>query len=97
MDDMYFEWDEHKNQINQIKHQVSFEEASTVFNDEHSLLEFDEDHSDYEDRFRILGRSACDNILIVVHCIREENRIRIISSRKATPTERKGYERSLLS
>ena len=81
--------------LNQRKHGISFEEAMTVFFDEEALLEFDELHSDEEERFRILGRSSYGNILIVVHCVREESLIRIISSRKATSNERKGYERSL--
>ena len=69
---MTFEWDENKNRINQQKHGVSFEEAKTVFYDEQALLEYDENHSENEDRFRILGFSDEGNILIVVHCIREE-------------------------
>lgn len=93
---MDFEWDEIKNQINQAKHGVSFEEAKTVFYDEQALLEYDELHSENEDRFRILGCSDRGNILLVVHCLREsETIIRIISSRKATATERAGYERSV--
>ena len=91
---MTFEWDENKNRINQQKHGVSFEEAKTVFYDEQALLEYDENHSENEDRFRILGFSDEGNILIVVHCIREESIIRIISSRKATIKEKAGYERS---
>ena len=93
---MDFEWDEIKNQINQAKHGVSFEEAKTVFYDEQALLKYDELHSENEDRFRILGCSDRGNILLVVHCLREsETIIRIISSRKATATERAGYERSV--
>ena len=93
---MDFEWDECKNQINQAKHGVSFEEAKTVFYDEQALLEYDELHSESEDRFRILGYSDRGNVLLVVHCLREnETIIRIISSRKATATERAGYERSM--
>lgn len=93
---MEFEWDEIKNQINQAKHGVSFEEAKTVFYDEQALLEYDELHSENEDRFRILGCSDRGNVLLVVHCLREnETIIRIISSRKATATERAGYERSV--
>ena len=85
---MNFEWDEAKNQINQAKHGVSFEEAKTVFYDEQALLEYDELHSESEDRFRILGCSDRGNVLLVVHCLREnETIIRIISSRKATATE----------
>lgn len=91
---MDFEWDENKNQINQKKHGVSFEEAKTVFYDEMALLEYDELHSENEDRFRILGCSSVGNILLVVHCIRDESIIRIISSRKATVSEKNGYERS---
>lgn len=90
---MDFEWDECKNQA---KHGVSFEEAKTVFYDEQALLEYDELHSESEDRFRILGCSDRGNVLLVVHCLREnETIIRIISSRKATATERAGYERSM--
>ena len=92
---MTFEWDENKNQTNQRKHGISFEEAKTVFYDEQALLEYDELHSVDEDRFRILGCSDKRNILIVVHCIRKESVIRIISSRKATKTEKAGYERSI--
>lgn len=93
---MDFEWDEIKNRINQAKHGVSFEEAKTVFYDEQALLEYDELHSENEDRFRILGCSDRGNVLLVVHCLREnETIIRIISSRKATATERAGYERSV--
>lgn len=90
-----FEWDENKNQINKAKHNVDFEEAETVFYDEDALLEYDEAHSDEEDRFRLLGRSEEGNILLVVHCIRERDVIRIISARHATNNEKKNYERSI--
>lgn len=93
---MNFEWDEAKNKINRKKHGVSFEESQTVFYDEDALLEYDDLHSDKEERFRILGRSNLGNILLVVHCIRKETVIRIISARKATTDERKNYERGLI-
>ena len=89
---IYFEWDDNKNQINFEKHGISFEEAKTVFYDENAWLEYDEEHSAEEDRFRLLGASAQGNVLLVVHCIREEEIIRIISSRKATAKEIKAYE-----
>ena len=92
-----FEWDNNKNIINKAKHGVSFEEAKTVFYDEEALVEYDDLHSDVEERFRILGCSNIGNILVVVHCILKESVIRIISSRKATSYERKNYERSILS
>lgn len=90
-----FEWDENKNKINTEKHGVSFEEAKTVFYDDNALVEYDESHSNEEERFRILGSSSSGNLLLVVHCIRDEFIIRIISSRKATPGEWKNYERSI--
>ena len=93
---MYFEWDDNKNRINKDKHGVTFEEAKTVFYDENALLEFDDTHSDAEERFRILGSSSFGNILLVVHCVRNGSTIRIISSRKATQNEKKNYERSLI-
>ena len=90
-----FDWDEDKNTINQKKHGVSFEEASTVFFDEEALLEYDKQHSDEEDRFRILGCSDEGNLLLVVHCVREETIIRIISARKASASEKKNYARRM--
>ena len=89
----FFEWDDNKNAINQAKHGVSFEEAQTVFFDESAWLEYDDIHSENEERFRIIGRSFVGNILVVVHCVRKENIIRIISSRKATRNEVNNYEK----
>ena len=54
---MRFEWDHNKNETNQRKHGISFEEAKTVFYDEYAVLFDDPDHSDEEDRFLILGLS----------------------------------------
>ena len=91
---MKFEWDENKNQINQRKHGVSFEEAQTFFYDDEALVRDDPDHSDYEERFIILGMSSKANMLVVCHCYRaSETVIRIISARKATKTESKYYKR----
>ena len=87
-----FEWDENKNQINKMKHGVSFLEASTVFYDEEALLRSDPDHSDEEDRFVLLGLSSELKMLVVVHCYREDDSvIRIISARKASSIEVKTY------
>ena len=89
---MRFEWDENKNTTNKKKHGVSFEEASTVFQDENALLISDPDHSENEERFILLGLSKRLNLLVVCHCLREsETVIRIISARKATTAETKQY------
>lgn len=92
MEAIKFEWDERKNQINQRKHGVSFEEALTVFYDEAALVRDDPEHSKEEERFVILGFSNKANLLVVCHCFRvSETVIRIISARKATKTESKYY------
>ena len=88
-----FTWDPVKDLTNQRKHGVSFEEAKTVFADENALIEYDEAHSEWEERFRILGRSSGGKVLLVVYCVRDESVIRIISSRPATRYEQSGYER----
>lgn len=92
MEYLKFEWDEHKNAINKSKHNVSFEEAKTVFYDEQALVIDDPDHSEQEDRFIILGQSSTAKLLVVCHCYRESDTvIRIISARKATKTESTQY------
>jgi len=85
-------WDENKNQENIRKHNVSFEEAQTVFYDPNGKLIDDPDHSDEEDRYIILGLSKILHLLVVCHCYRENDEtIRIISARKATTKETKYY------
>ena len=91
---MRFEWDAEKASINQKKHGVTFEEAQTVFGDYDALRIFDPDHSEDEDRFILLGLSTVLRILVVCHCYREDDeRIRIISARKATKKESAAYAR----
>ena len=91
---MRFEWDDRKNTENQHKHGVSFEEAQTVFFDEHALLVADPDHSEIEERFILLGLSSALRNLVVCHCYRQRGDvIRLISARKANRVERKQYER----
>jgi uncharacterized protein len=92
MSGIRFAWDGHKANLNFRKHGVSFEEAATVFADENARLKHDPDHSHQEDRFILLGLSARLRVLIVCHAYREDdNVIRIISARRATPGERKQY------
>ena len=87
-----FEWDEQKNNSNQRKHGISFEEACSVFWDENATQFFDEAHSNGEERFLLLGVSNELRILMVCHCERENgDTIRLISARKATKSESKFY------
>ena len=88
-----FEWNDAKTASNKKKHGISFEEAKSVFYDEFAIQFFDEDNSESEDRFLMLGLSNESSVLLVCHCERDlENSIRIISARKATNNERKFYQ-----
>jgi len=86
--DLIFEWDSEKAKLNWQKHNVQFEDATKVFEDEERIDYLDEEHSDYEDRYITIGK--VDRILFVVYTERED-RTRIISARKADKTERRRY------
>lgn len=89
--DLDFEWDEDKAAANFKKHKVSFEEAKTVFADPFAISIGDPKHSVDERRFVDTGRSADGKILVFSYTERKQ-KIRLISCRKATKTERKIYE-----
>ena len=90
---MKFEWDTAKANSNKKKHGVSFEEAQSVFYDEFAVQFFDEESSELEDRFLMLGFSDEARLIIVCHCERYHgNNIRIISARRATKIEGKYYQ-----
>jgi len=94
--DLRFEWDPAKDAANERKHGISFDEAATVFEDEDALLLEDEEHSEEEDRFVLLGLSAALRILTVCHCYRQsDDVIRIISARRADRLERRDYRQRL--
>lgn len=86
-----FEWDSTKAVTNVQKHGVTFDEASTVFGDPLSLLMPDPDHSDGEARYLLLGMSAYQRLLVVAF-VERPPRTRLISARRATRGERRGYE-----
>ena len=86
-----FEWDESKNKSNQLKHGVSFEEASQLFSQDVETLEiFDELHSELEDRFISIGPIK-RGLVLVVWTERDADIIRIISARWATARESQRY------
>ena len=92
MNHVSFSWDERKAAQNARKHQVSFEEAMSVFGDENAIEYFDPDHSEKEDRFLLLGLSWHLRLLAVHYTVREQGRqIRIIAARKATKNEARAY------
>ena len=87
-----FEWDPVKAKSNQKKHGVTFAEASSCFYDPTHILMDDPDSAADEDRLILIGASSKSQILVVVHVDITGDKIRIISARKATKTERKQYE-----
>lgn len=94
MKEMIFHWDSKKEKNNIKKHNISFEEARTIFFDENAIQFFDPDHSDEEDRFILLGMSYRLRVLIVCHCFKESDTlIRIFSARKANKDEEQEYWR----
>ena len=96
MDNIQFEWDTNKNIINIKKHNVSFEEAASVFYDDNAILFDDPVHSVGEERFLIIGATAVSKICIVSHCYRgNDSIIRIISARRATKAEKTVYYEGL--
>ena len=90
---MTFEWDQQKAQSNLVKHNVSFEEAQTVFDDPLYVDFYDPDHSQNENRYIIIGASSMGHILLVSY-IERGNITRIISARKVTKQEFKTYQES---
>jgi len=88
---LLFEWDARKAAGNLRKHGVSFADASTVFGDPLSTTFPDPDHSSDEERYLTVGVSSGSMLLVVGHTERQD-RVRIITARKVTPSEREFYE-----
>lgn len=91
---MTFEWDARKAAENRHKHQLTFEEATTVFLDPLAITFQDPDHSIDEGREITIGSTMKGLVVFVSHCERGD-RIRIISARRTTPSERKQYEEGI--
>ena len=89
-----FEWDPRKAEANAAKHDVSFDDAVTVFLDPEALDGPDLQHSSAESRFLRLGRSASAHVLMVAYTFRrsgDAETIRIITARRASRRERAAY------
>ena len=86
-----YEWDDQKAQQNLAAHGVTFEEATTVFDDPFYIIYADPDHSVAERRFIIIGESKRHQYLFVSYT-EQGQRTRLISARELTTQERKSYE-----
>ena len=88
-----FEWNYQKAASNQRKHGITFEEATSVFNDPLAMIFDDEEHSaEQETREITIGHSAMNHLLVICFTERAENVIRLVSARRATKKERMDYE-----
>ena len=91
---MKFDWDEEKAKKNLDKHSISFDEATSVFDDPLFLTFADLDHSIEERRFIIMCESSRGRLLVVAYTERG-SATRLISARPVTRKERKAYESDL--
>ena len=87
-----FEWDPRKAAVNRRKHGIDLADATVVFEDERALTVPDEITAVDETRMLTLGRDAMGRVLVVAYTWRSD-RIRLISARRATPSERRQYLR----
>ena len=90
--DFEYDWLPQKAAANLKKHNVSFPEASTCFDDPLAVTIPDGKHSDGEFRWLTIGRSATGRLLLVSHTDFGLHGTRIISARKTDRTERRVYE-----
>ena len=89
---MQFEWDRSKNEKNILKHGIDFRAAARVFDDPHFIVNEDDRHNYGETRYQIIGAVDPHGVLLVVYTERHENKVRIISARKANKKERHLYQ-----
>lgn len=82
------EWDPRKAAANLKKHGVEFADAATVLHDEQAITVREDDEG--EERYVTIGMDALGNVLVVIYTWRKD-RPRLISARKAEPTEREQY------
>jgi uncharacterized protein len=87
-----YEWDSKKAATNLRKHGIDFADVIPVFEDRAAITVDDRDQT--EPRFATIGMDALLRVVVVVYTWRDET-IRIISARRATPTERRTYEEGL--
>jgi uncharacterized DUF497 family protein len=86
-----FEWDEEKNAMNKVKHDMEFHEILSVFDDPYLLERFDRKNSSAQEE-RLIGIGTIGAVLVVICCYTERSgRTRIYSARKAEPQEEKLY------
>ncbi len=93
---MKFEWDTNKEKINIQRHGITFEQASYIFADPFALSKLDDEHSEAEDRWILIGTSLNETVIVVAHTFRDNDGteyVRIINARRATKREKQAYNK----
>lgn len=93
---MILDWDSNKNAENIEEHGISFEQAQEIFLDPLHLSILDKSFSYFEERWITLGAAQTGDLIVAAHLYlveEPEERMRIISARRATPRERRQYEK----
>lgn len=97
--DYEFDWDDAKAEANERKHNVAFMEAMSVFADPLTMTQYDDGHSEDEERWVSLGHSTRGRLLVVVHTFavfgQNSALVRLISARQASVRERQQYEQGM--
>lgn len=88
IDGLVIEWDDNKAAINKRKHGISFKMAARIFLDDNRIEDFDDEHSDDEERIKVLG--IVEKVLVVIYTERRE-KLRLISARYANKDEEDEY------
>jgi uncharacterized protein len=91
---MDIEYAARKAAANLVKHGVGFDEAATALLDPQALAMEDRD-AEGEARWVLVGMSERGRLLTIVYASRDEERIRLISARKATRKEAAYYASSI--
>ena len=91
---MTFEWDEAKRLSNLAKHGLDFVDVEVVFAG-FTVVIFDAEHSEFEDRWIAIGSLGVERIVAVIHAEPDVDVIRVISFRKADADERRTYEAAI--
>lgn len=91
----HFEWDAAKARSNLSKHGITFRLAMSVLRDPLAITLYDDEHSEYEERWVTVGLASNGQCLVVVHTSTQTSAsdmlIRIISARKANHGEQRDY------
>ena len=82
------EWDDNKAELNWKKHGIRFKVATRVFLDNDRIEDYDELHSENEDRWKVVGKVR--DVLVVIYTERGE-KYRLISARFANKREEEEY------